>query len=304
MVDFVSKWQVETKVSEKELCSMIGITIQRFIAWKKRYGKDNHHSRSAIPHKNWVPAFMQKRIIDFYTEHIEDGYKRCAYMMLDQDIAYVSPSTVYNILKDANALRKKSSRRGSSRKGQGFNQPDGPHKHWHIDFTYIHVGASMCFLVSVIDGWSRCILSSYLSPKMTAEDAQIAVEMARELYPNVHPRIISDNGRQFTGKEFNSLLAIHGFTHTCTAPYYPESNGKIERWHQSLKKECVRIKAFRDLEHAAKVIAAYVDHYNLVRLHSAIGYVTPMDMLMGKRDAIIASRKAKLAKARAMRETA
>lgn len=282
---------------------MTGINVQRFHAWRKRKGLANRHSGTAVPHGNWLTDEEKKRIVDFYVEHIEDGYRRCAWMMVDQDVAYASPATVYNVIKAAGVVRC-GRRRGSSRRGQGFHQPDGPHQHWHIDFTYIHVGETLCFLVSVIDGWSRSILSSYLSPTMTSTDAQIAVEMAHEAWPGVTPRVISDNGRQFTGKEFGALLSMHGFTHACTAPYYPESNGKIERWHQSLKKECVRIKAFKDLEHAAKVIAAYVDHYNLVRLHSAIGFVTPMDMLNGRREEILAARKAKLKRARKMRGVA
>ena len=97
---------------------------------------------------------------------------------------------------------------------------------------------------------------------------------------------------------------MHGFTHVCTAPYNPGSNEKIERWHQSLKHECVRIKAFSNLEHASKVIAVYIAHYNLVRLHSTISYITPMDMLLGKREAILESRRTKLELARKQRSAA
>ena len=113
-------------------------------------------------------------------------------------------------------------------------------------------------------------------------------------------RLISDNGKQFTGKEFANMIATYGLSHSTTAVYYPQSNGKIERWHQTFKI-VIRPKHLNSLEHAQEIVDAIVKHYNEVRLHSAIGYITPKDMLEGRQAAIHAERDRKLAAARQAR---
>jgi transposase InsO family protein len=113
-------------------------------------------------------------------------------------------------------------------------------------------------------------------------------------YPEAKPRIISDNGPQF--------IRISGMTHVRTSPYYPQWNGKIERWHQSLKRECIRPGTPLSLDDAQRLVRGYVEHYNNVRLNAAVGYVTPKDMLAGRQQQIHAERDQKLAVARQLRQ--
>src|SRR5207302_4117039 len=117
---------------------------------------------------------------------------------------------------------------------------------------------------------------------------------AREKFPDAKPRVISDNGPQFIAKDFKEFIRICGMTHVRTSPYYPQSNGKIERWHKTLKGECIRVKTPLSLEDARRIVAEYVAYYNEVRLHSAIGFVTPADKLGGRDVAIFAERDRKL----------
>ncbi len=119
---------------------------------------------------------------------------------------------------------------------------------------------------------------------------------------HARPRIISDNGPQFIARDFKEFIRISGMTHVKTSPYYPQSNGKIERWHQSLKNECLRPGTPLSLEDARRLVARFVAHYNAVRLHSAIGYVTPQDMLAGRQQQIFAERDRKLEAARELRQ--
>ena len=102
-----------------------------------------------------------------------------------------------------------------------------------------------------------------------------------EKYPAARPRIICDNGPQFIAKDFKEFIRISGMTHVRTSPYYPQSNGKIERWHKTLKGECIRPGTPLRSTMRGAWSSGYVEHYNNVRLHSAIGYVTPKDMLAG-----------------------
>ena len=109
---------------------------------------------------------------------------------------------------------------------------------------------------------------------MTEADIEIILERAKELHPQAKPRIISDNGPQFIAKDFKEFIRVSGMTHVRTSPYYPQSNGKIERWHKSLKGECIRPGTPLSLEDARCLVEGYVEHYNNVRLNSAIGYIT------------------------------
>ena len=137
---------------------------------------------------------------------------------------------------------------------------------------------------------------------MTEADIEIILQSAKEQYPDAKPRIISDNGPQFIARDFKEFIRISGMTHVRTSPYYPQSNGKLERWHQSIKRECIRPGTPLTPEDARRLIASYVDHYNTVRLHSAIGFVTPDDMLAGRQAEIHAARDRKLEEARRQRQ--
>ena len=136
---------------------------------------------------------------------------------------------------------------------------------------------------------------------MTEVDVEQIVQRARERFPGVTPRIISDNGPQFIAKDFKEFIRICGMTHVKTSPYYPQSNGKIERFHRTIKGDCLRPGTPLSLEDAQRLVARYVEHYNSVRLHSAIGYVTPKDKLEG-REKLLPNTDRKLEQARERRK--
>src|SRR4051812_15955632 len=139
---------------------------------------------------------------------------------------------------------------------------------------------------------------------MTAKEVELVLQKAWEKYPQAQPRIISDNGPQFIARDFKEFIRLAGITHVRTSPYYPQSNGKLERWHGSLKSECIRPAAPASLEEARRRVADYVEHYNHVRLNSAIGYITPGDKLNGLGAVIFAERDQKLEEARRRRQLA
>ena len=221
-------------------------------------------------------------------------------MMLDDDVVAVSPASVYRVLKSAGRLDRKWQK--PSKKGTGFVQPLKPHEHWHIDIAYINVQGTFYYLITILDGATRFIVHWELRESMTERDVEIIVQRALEKHPGEKPRIISDNGPQFIARDFKEFIRIVGITHVRTSPYYPQSNGKLERWHGSLKRECVRPTCPASLEEARSRVAGFVEHYNHVRLHSAIGYVTPADKLNGLEDVIFAERDRKLEEARLRRQ--
>jgi putative transposase len=240
--------------------------------------------------------------VEYHAQYPLEGYRRLAFMMLDADVVAVSPSSVYRVLRDAGLMETHNNK--PSLKGKGFQQPVRPHEHWHVDVSYINVAGTFFFLCSLLDGCSRYIVHWEIRETMTETDVETIIQRARERYPDARPRIISDNGPQFIAKDFKEFIRLCGMTHVRTSPYYPQSNGKIERWHRSLKSECIRPGTPLSLEDARRLVEGYVKHYNEVRLHSAIGYVAPAAKLAGREPVIFAERDRKLQAARERRERA
>ena len=277
----------------------IGIARSKFYDWRSRYGKLNEHN-AWIPRDFWLTDCERQAIIDYYLDHPLEGYRRLTYMMMDADIVAVSPSSVYRVLKNADLLNRWN--RKASKKGTGFHQPLKPHEHWHIDISYINISGTFYYMCSVLDGFSRYIVHWEIRQQMTEMDVEIILQRAREMFPEAQPRVISDNGPQFISKDFKEFIRISGMTHVKTSPYYPQSNGKLERYHKTIKGTCIRVKTPLSLEDARRVVSEFVAHYNNERLHSAIGYVTPNDKLQGRSEMIHADRDAKLAAAREARK--
>lgn len=140
-----------------------------------------------------------------------------------------------------------------------------------------------------------------LRESMTEQDVEIVLERAREQVPGARPQLISDNGSAFIARDFKTYIREAGMTHVRTSPYYPQSNGKIERFHRTIKADAIRRHEPSDPEDARRIIERFVEHYNEVRLHSAVGYVTPADKLAGREQEIWAERDRKLEEAREQR---
>jgi len=229
-------------------------------------------------------------------EHPEIGYRRLAYMMLDEGIATVPPSSVYRVLKQAGLSSRWTGGDNKSHK-KGFEQPRRIHEQWHSDIAYLNTLGTNYFFISVLDGPCRCIVHHEVRLDMSTTDVEIVIERALAELPSRYrdgagsprPRLITDKGSQCVSAQFKAYLRERDISHSRARPYHPQSNGKIERFHKSLKGECVRVTAMADLEEARRLIAEYVEEYNTQRLHSAlpcagevleggtVNYLTPAD---------------------------
>lgn len=298
VVDFIGELSERTEISERRLIKWLGVSRGKFYKWRERYGKVNEHN-AHIPRDHWLLAEERQAILDFHERHPLEGYRRLTYMMMDQDVVAVSPTTVYRVLHAAKRLDRWQ--RTATKKGQGFDQPERAHQHWHVDIAYINLAGTFYFFMGVLDGMSRAIVHWDIRESMTEQDVELVLQKALELVPDASPRIISDNGPQFIAKDFKEFVRLTGMTHVRIRPYYPQSNGKIERLNKTLKEEAIRLRQPATLEEAKEVVRRFVEHYNSARLHSAIGYVTPNDMLAGRREAIWTERDRKLEAARELR---
>lgn len=298
VVDYVRRWSDRTELPAKRLVQWIGLAMSKYYDWVQRYGQVNEHHQ-LVPRDHWLEAWEREAIVACHAQHPLEGYRRLTYMLMDADLVAASPATVYRVLKQAGSFARWN--KLESRKGQGFQQPLAPHEHWHIDISYVNVCATFYYLISVLDGASRYIVHWELRESMKEADVEVVLQRAREAFPGVRPRIISDNGPQFMARDFKEFIRLGGMTHVRTSPYYPQSNGKLERWHGTLKRDCLRPGVPLSLEEARRLVGQFVEQYNHTRLHSAIGYVTPADRLAGRQAAIFAARDQKLAAARERR---
>lgn len=298
-MDFINTWRARVGLPLSLFLRALGIGRERYRDWCQRYGKVNEHNR-LIPRDHELLPEEREKIIAFYQANSLEGYRRLTYMMIDADIVYVSPSTTYRVLLAAGLMRSKDTR--PSKKGKGFKQPGAPHRHWHIDITYIKIKGVFHYLILVLDGYSRYIVGWGLREQMNERDVEIVLQQAHEAFPYARPRLISDNGSQFIAKEFKQFLTVVGMTHTTTSPYYPQSNGKLERCNKTIK-DYLRTQYLADPEDGRRLSGEIIHYYNDERLHSAIGYVTPIDKLAGREQDIFAQREYKLQSARQARAT-
>lgn len=276
-----------------------GIGQSKFFSWRSRVGQPNQH-HGQVPRTHWLDEQERAAIVSFAGANRGEGYRRLSYRMLDEGVAAASPATVHRVLREAGL--SKPVERVTGRRGRGFEQPAQPHEHWHVDISYLNICGTFYYLCSVLDGCSRSIVQWEIQETMRAEQVELILQRAREQFPQAQPRVISDNGPQFIARDFQQFVRACGMTHVRTAPFYPQSNGKIERWHKTLKADCIRVRSPLSLADARRVVGQFVEYYNTQRLHSSLGYITPQARLEGRQDEIKAERREKLQVARAQRQ--
>ena len=299
VVAFIRRWSEKTGLAIDRFLRWLNLSVGKYYEWCRRFGQTNQHN-GRIPRDFWLQQWEKQAILDFQELFPMEGYRRLTYMMMDEDLVAVSPSSVYRVLWNAGLLNPWD--RTASKKGTGFEQPVKPHEHWHMDISYLNISGTFYYLCSILDGFSRYLVHWDIRESMTEAEVEIILQRAREKFPHAQPRIISDNGPQFISKDFKEFIRISGMTHVKTSPYYPQSNGKLERYHKTIKGTCIRVRTPLTKVDAIRIVTEFVEQYNRRRLHSAIGYITPQDKLEGRAESILARRDAKLAAARQARK--
>lgn len=280
------------------ILNRLGLTRSRYYAWRERAAQ--------VRLQDLVPAGVaygrilpeeKEAVLLHALSHPKDGYRRLAWQMIDEDVAYMSPSSVYRLLLDADLLYRW---KRSSRRGEAPPRPARPDERWHTDIMYLRIADSWYFLTSVLDAYSRYVVHWELLTSMTAADIRLVVQQALEM-TGASPEVVTDNGSQFTSGEFKQLVRIFELEHIRIRTYHPESNGVIERFHRSTREE-LGDQELENLGRARELIARWVKHYNETRLHAGIEYLPPAEYYRGNPQARLDERKQKLEKARARRE--
>lgn len=264
----------------KKSPAVLNLPARTYHRWTSFSGK-KHCPEGRVPKGHWTLPEEREKIVAFKRQHPTVGGVRLTYMILDQGVVAVSPSTVFRVGRAAGLPSKWTLPDGRKASRQGFHQLKMPLEQWHSDIAYINLRGTHYFFISVLDGYSRAIVFRDLCLSMTTADVAIVIQRALETLPKgmAKPRIISDNGPQYLSTEFHSYLLDQEVVHSRIHEGHPQSNGKIERFHKTLKSECVRTQALGGFEEGKTIIASYVHEYNNER---ALDYLTPANYLKGE----------------------
>jgi len=291
----------QSHLPAKKTLDQLGIARRTFYRWYDRYvegGPEALEDRPSRPSRVWnrISAEVQSQIIDMALEQSELSPRELAVRFTDEKRYFVSEATVYRLLK-AHDLITSPAFVVIKAADEFRDKTMRPNEMWQTDFTYFKIiGWGWVYLSTVLDDFSRYIIAWKLCTTMRAQDVTETLELAltasgcdsaRVLHK---PKLLSDNGPSYIASELAEWIDANGMSHVRGAPLHPQTQGKIERWHQTLKNRVLLENYFLpgDLE---RQIEAFVEHYNHRRYHESLGNVTPADAYFGTASAIIEQRE-------------
>jgi putative transposase len=290
----------ESDLSARRTLRELQIPSATFYRWYRRYrdeGLDGLQPRPVAARRYWnrIPATVRQRVVDLALAAPARTPRELAWQFTDREGHFVSESSVYRMLKAYDLITSPAFVIVSA--GKTFQHPTRrPNELWQTDFTYLHVvNWGWYYLSTVLDDFSRYILAWTLRTSMGASDVMETLDLARaaaniDHVPVVHrPRLLSDNGPCYISGELATYLETSGLAHTRSAPYHPMTQGKIERYHRSLKN-VVKLDHYYTPWELERAIARFVEDYNHRRYHESLQNVTPADMYHGRQATILARR--------------
>lgn len=300
LLDTVQNIAEMGKVTVAEVVQGLGLSLPTYYRWKARCEAGRLEDLRPGAKPGYGPLLEEiKAVIEYAKSHPRDGYRRLCWQMVDEDIVYLSPSTVYRILDQHDLLCRW--KRSSSINGKKPSPASHPDEVWHTDIMYLWVAGRWYFLVSVLDSYSRYIVAWELALTMAADEVVEVVHCALETKPGMKPRLVRDNGSQFVAREWRQMVAHFGLTDIAIRVRHPESNGRIERYHRSVREEGLGDADPKNLYEARQLVSEWVEYYNNQRLHAALQYLRPVDYYRRDPEELLKERQNKLAEATKIR---
>ena len=279
----------------------LGIPKSTFYTWLDRYqigGLDALEDRSPRPRRVWnrIPDEVRAGVVELALDEPELGPREVAVAFTDRKRSFVSESSVYRILK-AQGLITSPTFMPMKAADRFANPTTAINQLGQTDFTYLKViGWGWFYLSTIMDDFSRYIIAWKLCTAMSASDVTNTLELALQasglddVCVKHRPRLLSDNGPSYIAKDLADWLDDHDMKHTRGRPYHPMTQGKIERWHLSLKSR-ILLENYYLPGHLERAVTDFVDHYNHRRYHESLDNLTPADVYFGRGQSILQKRK-------------
>jgi transposase InsO family protein len=291
----------QSHLPAKRTLDQLGIPRRTFYRWYDRYlegGPEALEDRPSAPSRVWnrIGGDIQGQIVEMALEATELSPRELALRFTDERSYFVSEATVYRLLK-AHDLITSPAYVVIKAADQFHTKTSRPNEMWQTDFTYFKIiGWGWVYLSTVLDDFSRYIIAWKLCTTMCASDVTDTLDMALaasgcDSATVLHkPRLLSDNGPSYIAGELAEYIDARKMSHVRGAPCHPQTQGKIERWHQTLKNRILLENYFLpgNLE---QQIEAFIEHYNHQRYHESLNNVTPADAYFGRAPAIIKQRE-------------
>ena len=291
----------QSHLSAKQTLDKLGIARRTFYRWYDRFlegGPEALEDKISAPARVWnrIPVAIHDKIIELALERSELSPRELAVTFTDEAGYFVSEASVYRLLKShdlitspafvvikaANEFHTKTTR---------------PNQMWQTDFTYFKIiGWGWMYLSTVLDDFSRYVIAWKLCTNMRAEDVTDTLNLALQAsgcdqaHVQHKPRLLSDNGPSYIAGELADYIKSNNMIHLRGAPCHPQTQGKIERWHQTLKNRILLENYFYPGDLEAQ-IQAFIEHYNHQRFHESLKNVTPADAYFGRANAILEKRE-------------
>ncbi len=291
----------QSHLPAKKTLDQLGIARRTFYRWYDRYlegGLEALEDRPSRPSRVWnrIGDNIQAQIIELALEQSELSPRELAVRFTDEKRYFVSEATVYRLLK-AHDLITSPAFVVIKAADEFKDKTTRPNEMWQTDFTYFKIiGWGWVYLSTVLDDFSRYIIAWKLCTTMRAEDVTDTLELAltasgcdsaRVLHK---PKLLSDNGPSYIAAELAEWIGANGMSHVRGAPLHPQTQGKIERWHQTLKNRILLENYFLPGDLEAQ-IAAFVERYNHRRYHESLDNLTPADVYFGRGQTILLQRE-------------
>jgi putative transposase len=290
-----------SELSVRQTLQELGVNRATFYAWYRRYRADGDAGLTPKPpaarrYWNRILPPIRQRVVDAARADPERSPRELAWQLTDRTGHFLSESSVYRILKAHDLITSPAFVVITA--ADRFAHPTKrPNELWQTDFTYLRVvGWGWYYLSTVLDDYSRYILAWTLTTTMAATDVATTLDLARakagvdRVAVHHRPRLLSDNGPCYISGQLATYLATHGLTHTRGKPYHPMTQGKIERYHRSMKN-VVKLEHYYSPWELERAIGRFVEHYNNRRLHEALQNVTPADVYYCRQATILSRRE-------------
>jgi len=289
-----------SNLSIKRTLEELDVPRSTFYRWYRQYqedGPDGLRDQKPNPRQFWnrIPDPVKEQVVDLALEHPEKSSRQLAWHFVDEMKYFISESSVYRILKSFDLVQSPAFEMVSAK--DKFEKPtQRVHELWQTDFTQFKVlDWGWYYLSTILDDYSRYIIAWKLAPTMGASDVEETLELALEksglekVRVRHRPRLLSDNGPAYLSKDLKKFLKRKDIDHIRGAPYHPQTQGKIERWHRSMKN-VVKLQNYYSPSQLAEAIEDFVEYYNNQRYHESLDNMTPVSIYYGKQKEVQSKR--------------